>query len=139
MSQYARNARNLRNAIRRENDLKDVTELLTRKGYEVHPPREIHGLRFLVKSPDRKYLECQFKRRAFVQWETLGNDELYMIFPGKDEAGSREWYLVPHDKLFEILKASHGHAPKWNNPKLGEIWHCPVSNHLAEILEEYAI
>ena len=75
MSQYARNERNLRNATIRENDHKDVTELLTRKSYEVHPPRDTHGLRILVESPYRKNLECQFKRWSVVQWETLGTDE----------------------------------------------------------------
>ena len=64
---------------------------------------------------------------------------IYMVFPDTGEGSSRKWYKVEHDKLFEILKAKHGHAPKWNHPKQGEYWHCPVSKELATQLKSYLI
>ena len=62
-----------------------------------------------------------------------------MVFPGKGDAGSREWYLLPHDELFHLLKSKHGHAPMWDHPNHGEHWHCPVSKDLAEDLESHSI
>ena len=65
--------------------------------------------------------------------------DIFLVFPGKGDVGNRDWYLIPHDKLFGILKQKHGHAPQWNHVKHGEYWHCPVSRDLAEYLTEYSI
>ena len=103
------------------------------------PEADVGGVDFLLASPYGIFYKCQLKSRAFVHWNKYGDKGLHMVFPGKGDVGSREWYLVPHDELFEILKSKHGHAPMWDHPTHGEHWHCPVSKDLAEDLERYSI
>jgi|GEM_PF-3976197 len=120
-------------------NFKEVSSLLTKKGYEVHWPDPVRGVRFSIKSPNGVIQKCQLKSRAFVEWDNYGGKGLNMVFPGNGKLGSRDWYLIPHDELFKIQKLRHGHAPKWDHPERGEYWFCPVSKELADILEEYLI
>jgi len=103
------------------------------------PEADVGGVDFLLASPYGVTFKCQLKSRAFVQWNKYGAKGLYMVFPGKGEHGARDWYLVPHDELFQLLKSKHGHAPMWTHPNHGEHWHCTVSKDLAEKLERYSI
>lgn len=121
-------------------NLNEVSSLLMQRGYMVYRPEaDVGGVDFLVGSPYGVVQKCQLKSRAFVQWGKYGARGIHMVFPGQGEAGAREWYLIPHDKLFDILKGKHGDAPKWDHPVHGEYWHCPVSKDLAGELEGHAI
>ena len=121
-------------------NLNEVTSVLLYKGYMLYRPEvDKGGVDFLIETPSGQIQKCQLKSRAYVEWNRYGAKDSFMVFPGKGEKGKREWYKIPHDDLFSILKAKHGKAPKWNNPKYGEYWHCEVSKDLAEELENHSI
>ena len=121
-------------------NLNEVSSVLMQRGYMVYRPEaDVGGVDFLLASPYGVTYKCQLKSRAFVHWNKYGDKGLHMVFPGKGDAGAREWYLVPHDELFQLLKSKHGHAPMWNHPTHAEHWHCPVSKDLAEDLERHSI
>ena len=128
------------NQITEAINLNEVTSILLNKGFMLYRPEvDINGVDFLLKTPLGFIQKCQLKSRAYVEWNRYGGKDIFMVFPGKGDVGNRDWYLIPHDKLFGILKQKHGHAPQWNHVKHGEYWHCPVSGDLAEYLTEYSI
>jgi len=118
----------------------EICSLLLGRGYMVyHPEADVDGIDFLIATTNGLLQKCQLKSRALVQWKKYGGKNIYMVFPGIGEPMQREWYVVPHDKLFHTLKEIHGSAPKWDHPVYGEYWHAPVSKKLAEILSPFAI
>lgn len=120
-------------------NLADVTALFLTKGYMLYRPEaDVGGIDFLLSTPGQKILKCQLKSRPYVEWNRYGGKDLFMVFPD-DKTTPRDWYLVPHDTLFLTLKEQHGHAPKWNHPKFGEYWHCPVSLDLKKKLSKFKI
>ena len=98
------------------------------------PEADVGGVDFLLASPYGMTYKCQLKSRAFVHWNKYGDKGLHMVFPGKGDAGAREWYLVPHDELFQLLKSKHGHAPMWVTQLTVSIG-IAVSKDLAEDLK----
>jgi hypothetical protein len=48
-----------------------------------------------------------------------------MLFPAeKYQHGIiRDWFLVPHDELFDWVKGRHSHTPKWD-----DAWSYPYLN-----------
>jgi len=118
----------------------EICSLLLSKGYMVyHPEADVNGIDFLIETPAGLIQKCQLKSRAFVHWKKYGGENIHMVFPGVGEPMRREWYVVPHDKLFHTLKEIHGSAPKWDHPVYGEYWHAPVSKKLAERLALFAV
>lgn len=127
------------NLIEAQN-LNEVSALFLKKKFMIYRPEaDIDGIDFIIQTPENSFLKCRLKSRAYVQWNKYGNKNIYMVFPGKGNSFQREWYLVPHDILFEKLKEIHGNAPKWNHPDFGEYWHEPVSTKLAEELKSFSI
>ena len=121
-------------------NLNEVSSKLIELGFMVYRPEaDIGGVDFILMEPSGQFLRCQLKSRAFVQKDKYGSKGIVMVFPGQGQRFERDWYLVPHDTLFEILKSKHGHAPKWDHPKFGEYWHCPVSSDLANILAPFLL
>jgi hypothetical protein len=121
-------------------NLAEVTALLLSKNYMLYRPEaDINGIDFLLTDPFDKVFKCQLKSRAFIHPNMYGRKNIWMIFPGKGEPFARDWFLIPHDKLHELLKAKHGDAPQWHHPTLGEYWHTPVSEELASKLSKYSI
>lgn len=127
------------NLIEAQN-LNEVSALFLKKKFMIYRPEaDIDGIDFIIQTPENNFLKCQLKSRAYVQWKKYGDKNIYMVFPGQGVSFQREWYLVPHDTLFEKLKNIHGDAPKWNHPDFGEYWHEPVSTKLAEELKSFSI
>lgn len=118
----------------------EVSALLLGRGFMLYRPEaDAEGIDFLVRTPEGKFLKCQLKGRAYIEKKKYGDRDICMVFPGKGGAFEREWYLVPHDTLYLILKGKHGSAPQWLHPIYGEYWHTPVSAELANQLTQYAI
>ena len=101
------------NQITEAINLNEVTSILLNKGFMLYRPEvDINGVDFLLKTPLGFIQKCQLKSRAYVEWNRYGGKDIFMVFPGKGDVGNRDWYLIPHDKLFGILKQKHGHAPQ---------------------------
>jgi hypothetical protein len=121
-------------------NLAEVTAILLGKNYMLYRPEaDINGIDFLLTDPIDNVLKCQLKSRALIHPNKYGGKNIWMIFPGKGAPFARDWFLIPHDKLHELLKAKHGNASQWHHPTLGEYWHTPVSEELATKLSEYSI
>ena len=127
------------NLIEAQN-LNEVSALFLKNKFMMYRPEaDIDGIDFIVQTPENNFLKCQLKSRAYVHWNKYGGKNIYMVFPGQGDSFQREWYLMPHDTLFEKLKEIHGSAPKWNHPDFGEYWHEPVSKKLADELKSFSI
>ena len=126
--------------ITEASNLAEVTALLLGRGFMLYRPEaDVGGVDFLLRTPEQRILKCQLKGRAYIEKNKYGDRDIWMVFPGKGDAFEREWYLVPHDTLYAILKQEHGSAPQWEHPSYGEYWHTPVSKNLAKELSEYAV
>ena len=85
------------------------------------PEADVDGEDLVVRTPEGKLLEVQLKGRMTVDQEKYAKNSLWMLFPSTTFQidPTREWYLVPHDKLYEMLKKKHGEAPAF-----AKGWHC---------------
>ncbi|PYX00878.1 MAG: hypothetical protein DMG89_03260 [Acidobacteria bacterium] len=102
----------------------EATALLIRVGYRVYRPEaDCYGEDLVLRTPSGKLRAVQLKSRMTVDRHKYGGTSLWMLFPStKFSAGiRREWFLVPHDALYELLKEKHGHAPKFDGR-----WSCPT-------------
>lgn len=100
----------------------EATALLIRAGYRVYRPEaDCYGEDLVLRTPRGKLLAVQLKSRMTVNRDKYGNTSLWMLFPRtKFKAGARrEWLLVPHAVLYDLVEKSHGHTPKFT----GE-WSC---------------
>ena len=100
----------------------EATALLIRVGYRVYRPEaDCYGEDLVLRTPSGKLRAVQLKSRMTENRNKYGSTSLWMLFPStKFSAGiRREWFLVPHDALYKLVKEKHGHSPKFN----GE-WSC---------------
>lgn len=97
----------------------EATALLVRSRYRVYRPEaDCEGEDLVLRTPQGELIPVQLKSRMTIDRPRYrANPKLWMLFPEKKYAAdsSREWYLVPHGKLYDLLKNKHGHAPKWND------------------------
>ncbi len=116
----------------------EATALLIRAGYRVYRPEaDCYGEDLVLRTPNGKLLAVQLKSRMTVNRDKYGNTSLWMLFPStKFKAGiRREWLLVPHDVLYELVEKNHGHAPTF----AGE-WSCQtVSKADFKVLAKFVI
>jgi hypothetical protein len=121
-------------------NLNEVSAIFLKKGFMLYRPEaDVDGVDFIIQTPENNFLKCQLKSRAYVLWNKYGNKDIYMVFPAQGDSFNREWYLIPHDTLFQILKSKHGDAPNWNHSEFGEHWNTPVSKNLADELKSFTI
>jgi hypothetical protein len=100
----------------------EATALLIRAGYRVYRPEaDCYGEDLILRTPSGELLAVQLKSRMTVNRDKYGSTSLWMLFPSsKFKAGvRREWFLVPHVVLYDLVEKNHGHAPKFT----GE-WSC---------------
>ncbi|MCX7383114.1 MAG: hypothetical protein NT133_17265 [Alphaproteobacteria bacterium] len=84
----------------------EVTAILIRSGYRVlSPEADIDGGdMFLMRTSDRVMLVAQLKGRPACHDKYRGKD-IHMLFPAPATAPlRRDWYLMPHDPLFDFAK-----------------------------------
>lgn len=119
----------------------EATALLIRADYRVYRPEaDIHGEDMVIRTPktlNSELLPVQLKSRATVNKAKYGDRGIWMLFPSAPFApdNPRQWFLVPHDKLFDYVHQRHGHTPKWN-----ESWSYPsISKDLMAFLQPFAI
>ena len=115
----------------------EATALLIRAGYRVYRPEaDCEGEDLVVRTPAGELIPVQLKSRPTVHQQKYGSGKLWMLFPdpGTQTAAGRDWFLVPHQQLFDWFSARHAHAPKWN-----DTWHTPViSRELRAFLEPFS-
>lgn len=109
----------------------ESTALLIRAGFRVYRPEaDCHGEDLILRKPNGELLAVQLKGRATVDWNRYGNRSLWMLFPDQPfDALEREWFLVPHDPLYEWVKNRHGHTAGWNG-----VWSYP---EVSEVLRPF--
>jgi hypothetical protein len=116
----------------------EATALLIRAGYRVYRPEaDCYGEDLVVRSPSGELCAVQLKARPTVDKKRYGEGTLWMLFPDPNSIAAlgRKWFLLPHGKLYEWVKAKHGHTPKWN-----ETWSYPtISKELGGFLEQYTV
>ncbi|GJE62757.1 hypothetical protein [Methylobacterium trifolii] len=116
----------------------EATALLIRCGYRVYRPEaDIEGEDLVVRRPTGALYGVQLKGGPMVEWRRYGGRNLLMLFPSApySPGAPRSWFLVPHDPLFDWMKARHGQAPKW-----ADHWRYPVlTKPLAAFLAEYEV
>jgi len=91
----------------------------------------------VLLTPTKGLLIAQLKGAPQVDLKRYGPPlKIWMIFPESVRpTPGRQWYLVPHDVLFDWAKKRHGHTPKWQNA-----WRWPnLSQELSLFLEPYLI
>ena len=100
----------------------EATALLIRVGYRVYRPEaDCYGEDLVLRIPSGRLRAVQLKSRMTVNRNKYGSTSLWMLFPSTKFSADvrREWFLVPHDTLYKLVKEKHGHAPKFD----GE-WSC---------------
>lgn len=91
----------------------EATAILIRKGYKVYRPEADDGGEDLVlRTPNGELLAVQLKGRLHVERDKYAAPAIWMLFPDSPWAAdrARDWFLVPHDALFEIMRQRHRHA-----------------------------
>ncbi len=114
----------------------EATAILIRSGFRVYRPEaDTYGEDLVVRSPSDDLRVVQLKGRPAVDLARYGNRSIWMLFP--DPAGQvpgRDWFLIPHDKLFDYVRRRHGQAPRWR-----DVWSYPlIPNHLGTFLEPFS-
>jgi hypothetical protein len=100
----------------------EATALLIRAGYRVYRPEaDCYGEDLTLHDPNGKRLAVQLKGRLTINWEKYGNKSLWMLFPSApfNPADKRDWFLVPHDRLYVLMEKRHGRADSFKKE-----WHC---------------
>lgn len=88
--------------------------LLIRAGDRVYRPEaDVYGEDLILRTPAGKLRAVQLKGRMTVDRSKYGGKSLWMLFPSTTFRTDKErtWYLMPHDKLYEMLRKKHGGAP----------------------------
>jgi hypothetical protein len=96
--------------------------LLIRAGYRIYRPEaDAYGEDLILRTPTGTLRAVQLKGRMTVNRRKYGQKSLWMLFPSTTFRADvrREWYLVPHDELYEMLKKRHGKTPAFSKE-----WHC---------------
>jgi hypothetical protein len=72
-----------------------------------------------------------------VNWQRYGGRNLWMLFPSQPfQAGkARQWYLVPHDMLYQWQHERHGHASSWKGAWSSR----SISKQVATLLRRYEV
>jgi hypothetical protein len=102
----------------------EAIALLVRAGYRVYRPEaDCYGEDLILRTPKGKLLAVQLKGRMAVDRKRYGKKSLWMLFPSSAFTGEvrRKWFLVPHDKLYKLMKVKHGHADSFDGA-----WSCPT-------------
>lgn len=109
----------------------EASALLIRARYRVYRPEaDCYGEDLVVRTPGGRLRSVQLKSRPTVNWGKYGNGRaIWMLFPDPKGGQGRDWFLVPHDKLYEWVKRRHRRAPKWNKS-----WTYP---HISEDLRAF--
>src|SRR5260370_33573606 len=100
----------------------EVMALLIRAGYRVYRPEaDAYGEDLILRSPTGNLRAAQLKSRITVHPKYLLQKSLWMLFPSTTFSADKKryWYLVRHDKLYEMLKKKHGKARTFSKG-----WHC---------------
>lgn len=109
--------------------------LLIRAGYRVYRPEaDAYGEDLVLRTPTGKLRAVQLKSRMTVNRRKY--ESLWMLFPSTTFRNDvkREWYLVSHNQLYEMLRKKHGKARAFRKE-----WHCrtvPAADrkHLAKFI-----
>jgi hypothetical protein len=114
----------------------EITAILILAGFRVYRPEaDCYGEDLILRTPGGKLRAVQMKARPQVDWHRFGGRSIWMLFPEPNGTAGRQWFLVPHDKLYKWTKDRHGRAPKWN-----EAWSYPsISKELRKFLEKFAV
>lgn len=84
----------------------EVTALLIRCKYKVYRPEfDAEGEDLVIRAPSREIRSVQLKGHACVDYNRFGKRKIWMLFPCRKYSATnpRNWYLVPHDKLYDWL------------------------------------
>ncbi|MDP8994332.1 MAG: hypothetical protein M3N07_05005 [Pseudomonadota bacterium] len=116
----------------------EATAKLIRSGFRVYRPEaDCEGEDLVLRSPNGDLRPVQLKGRPFVNRARYGGNGLWMLFPSAsfNFSGTREWYLIPHDMLYDYVAQRHGAAPNRN-----EAWSYPyVPEHLKSFLGAWRV
>jgi hypothetical protein len=91
----------------------EATAILIRKGYKVYRPEaDDQGEDLVLRTPNGALIAVQLKGRLHVERAKYGERDMWMLFPCSpwNSKPKRDWFLVPHDELFAVMKQRHGHA-----------------------------
>lgn len=117
----------------------EATALLIRSNYRVYRPEaDTQGEDLVVRRPNGDLIAVQQKGRVHVERDKYGGKNIWMLFPSRpfDPQLAREWFLIPHDELFNYLAQHHGHAPTWAGGK----WTIrSPTQHLRNYLEPFRV
>lgn len=113
----------------------EATALLIRAGYRVYRPEaDVDGEDLVLRGPNGELRSVQLKGGPYVERRRYGGRSIWMLFP--DPRGvipGRDWFLIPHDTLYERAEEKHGHTAKWS-----QAWRYPmISADLRTYLEPY--
>lgn len=114
----------------------EATALLIRAGYRVYRPEaDVDGEDLVLRDPQGVFRPVQLKSSPYVEHRRYGGRSIWMLFP--DPAGAipgRDWFLIPHDTLYQRMEEKHGHTPKWSRA-----WRYPaITADLKVYLEPYS-
>lgn len=107
----------------------EATALLIRCGYRVYRPEaDIEGEDLVLRTPWRaekpagELIGVQLKSRFYVDQRRYYGRDLHMLFPSGTYSPNmeREWFLAPHDALYDWIEPRKRHTPKW-----AQFWHTP--------------
>lgn len=117
----------------------EVMALLIRAGYRVYRPEaDAYGEDLILRTPNKKLLPVQLKSRMTVNHSKYGNKGLWMLFPSTTFRAEvrREWFLIRHDALYDLIKSRHGKAASFK----GGDWSCrDVPSKDREFLARYIV
>jgi hypothetical protein len=118
----------------------EVCSRFIRLGWKTATPDyDMGGVDLWLKRDSGPIIEVQLKSGICTDPDRYGNRDIWMLFPDKilnlNGKEPRNWYLIPHDKLFEVVRTKHGNSAKWNGK-----WRAPyVTADMAEKLSAFRI
>jgi hypothetical protein len=98
----------------------EATALLIRAGYRVYRPEaDTEGEDLVLRTPAGELIPVQLKGRVHVERAKYGGKGIWMLFPCSPYVSGkrRDWFLIPHDQLFDELEVRHGHASGFSEGK----------------------
>ena len=110
----------------------EASALLMEAGYRVYGPEaDCDGEDLIVRAPGGAIFPVQLKGEVWVDEKKYGSRGLWMLFPDKPHA-PREWFLIPHDELYQWMEAKYGHAPYFQKTHQ---WNTSMTKALRAFLE----
>ncbi len=94
----------------------EASALLLRLGYRVYRPEmDVDGEDIALRTPEGKLIGVQLKGRVHIDRQKYGGRGLWMLFPSRQfkRDVARDWYLIPHDRLYELVAPRHEHLASW--------------------------